>query len=68
MSTLTGVMLIHGRALSAQDIGLIRQALDREADFAFVDHQPLAGESYYYVRVQQVDEQMAWSSPTWIRR
>jgi hypothetical protein len=24
------------------------------------------GESYYYVRVQQSDGQMAWSSPLWI--
>ncbi len=45
-----------------------RQALGKEVDFTFVDNQPLPGESYYYVRVQQVDEQMAWSSPIWIQR
>jgi hypothetical protein len=33
-----------------------------------VDNQPPAGESYYYVRVIQVDDQMAWSSPIWIQR
>jgi hypothetical protein len=45
-----------------------RQVMAAEADFTFTDNQPLAGESYYYVRVQQVDEQMAWSSPIWVRR
>jgi hypothetical protein len=40
----------------------------KEADFTFIDNNPLAGESYYYVRVQQVDDQMAWSSPIWVRR
>jgi len=45
-----------------------RQNLGQEVEFTFTDNQPLPGESYYYVRVQQVDEQMAWSSPIWIRR
>ncbi len=42
--------------------------LQKEATFTYVDAQPKAGESYYYVRVIQADEQMAWSSPIWIRR
>jgi hypothetical protein len=45
-----------------------RQPLTREASFTFVDNQPSAGESYYYVRVIQADDQMAWSSPIWIIR
>jgi len=36
--------------------------------FTFVDNQPSPGESYYYVRAIQVDDQMAWSSPIWIAR
>jgi hypothetical protein len=28
--------------------------------------QPAAGVHYYYVRVQQVDGQLAWASPMWI--
>jgi hypothetical protein len=44
------------------------QNLGREVTFTYVDSQPQPGESYYYVRVMQVDEQMAWSSPIWIRR
>jgi len=45
-----------------------RQPLKTEESFTFSDHQPLPGESYYYVRVIQVDDQMAWSSPIWIQR
>ena len=45
-----------------------RQPLTREASFTFVDNQPSAGESYYYVRVIQADDQMAWSSPIWVIR
>jgi len=45
-----------------------RQPLENEVSFTFVDNQPSPGESYYYVRVIQVDDQMAWSSPIWIAR
>ncbi|MGH9657544.1 MAG: DUF3604 domain-containing protein, partial [Bryobacteraceae bacterium] len=45
-----------------------RQPMEKEVTFTFVDSQPPAGESYYYVRVLQVDDQMAWSSPIWVRR
>jgi hypothetical protein len=36
--------------------------------YTWVDNQPKTGESYYYVRVIQANDQMAWSSPIWIRR
>ena len=39
-----------------------------EAVAAVRAHEPAPGESYYYVRVIQVDDQMAWSSPIWVRR
>jgi hypothetical protein len=45
-----------------------RQPLEKDVSFTFVDNQPSRGESYYYVRVIQVDDQMAWSSPIWIAR
>ncbi|MBI1789183.1 MAG: DUF3604 domain-containing protein [Acidobacteria bacterium] len=45
-----------------------RQPLERQAAFTFADPQATPGESYYYVRVIQVDDQMAWSSPIWITR
>ena len=37
----------------------------RECDLTFVDLNPLAERSYYYVRVVQKDEEIAWSSPVW---
>lgn len=40
----------------------------QEVEFTFRDSAALAGESYYYVRVIQVDDQMAWSSPIWVKR
>src|SRR5262249_62134122 len=42
--------------------------LQKDVAFTFVDNQPSPGESYYYVRVIQVDDQIAWSSPIWIAR
>ena len=36
------------------------------AEFDFTDNSPGAGESWYYVRVMQVDRGMAWSSPIWV--
>jgi hypothetical protein len=46
-----------------------RHPLSSDANFRFTDTEPLgAKQSYYYVRVQQVDEQIAWSSPIWISK
>jgi hypothetical protein len=36
------------------------------AEFDFTDNSPGTGESWYYVRVMQVDRSMAWSSPIWV--
>ena len=35
-------------------------------EFSFVDQDSRPGETHYYVRVQQADGQMAWSSPIWV--
>jgi len=37
----------------------------RQANLTYVDREPLDGRSYYYVRVIQKDEEIAWSSPVW---
>jgi hypothetical protein len=37
----------------------------RTAELTFVDRAPIAGRSYYYVRVIEKDREMAWSSPVW---
>jgi hypothetical protein len=33
---------------------------------SFTDPTPLAGENRYYLRVEQTDGSMAWSSPVWV--
>ena len=38
----------------------------REVSFAYRDTDAKPGESYYYVRIQQEDGQMAWASPIWV--
>lgn len=37
----------------------------RQTELTFFDRRPLEGRSYYYVRVLQEDEEIAWSSPVW---
>ncbi len=39
-----------------------------ESDFQFRDSQPAAGESFYYVRAVQTNNEIAWSSPIWVVR
>lgn len=36
-------------------------------EFTYVDSHPDKGESYYYVRAVQIDRNMAWSSPIWVK-
>lgn len=38
----------------------------RTAHGSFVDDAPLQGENRYYLRVEQADGNMAWSSPVWV--
>lgn len=33
----------------------------------FTDEAPIAGENRYYLRVEQADGNMAWSSPVWVQ-
>lgn len=37
-----------------------------QATFEGYDDSPLAGRTYYYLRVIQADGQMAWASPVWV--
>jgi hypothetical protein len=39
--------------------------LQRDVSLTFTSAEQ--GERYYYVRVIQVDDQMAWSSPIWVK-
>ena len=36
-------------------------------DQSFTDEAPIQGENRYYLRVEQVDGNMAWSSPVWLK-
>jgi len=45
-----------------------RPGKGRNAEFTFTDLKPLDGTSYYYVRVQQKDGELAWTSPVWVTR
>ena len=37
----------------------------KTAELTFTDRRPLEGFSYYYVRLIQKDEEIAWTSPVW---
>ncbi len=38
----------------------------KDADFEYVDASPVQGTNWYYVRVTQIDRNLAWSSPVWV--
>jgi len=40
---------------------------EKIASFEYVDNSVKPGENYYYVRAEQEDGQLAWSSPIWVR-
>jgi hypothetical protein len=67
---------IHGTAQLAEVTvvrdgtpAFVAQPQEEDAEFSWRDPSPpLAGRaSYYYLRVLQVDGEMAWSSPIWMR-
>jgi hypothetical protein len=37
-----------------------------EEEFSWVDETPVAGETWYYLRVSQADGEIAWSSPVFV--
>jgi hypothetical protein len=39
-----------------------------EMDFTFTDADTTQGEAYYYIRVEQQDGELGWSSPIWASR
>ena len=40
----------------------------QDVSFEYLDAAAPSGESYYYVRAEQSDGQLVWSSPIWIKR
>ncbi len=65
--------LVNGSA-SLKRVTLVRNETNyqvwepgkREFKDEFTDAAPLAGENRYYLRVEQADGNMAWSSPVWV--
>ncbi|HAB12633.1 MAG TPA: hypothetical protein DCE47_13175, partial [Planctomycetaceae bacterium] len=48
------------------DIGLAPVHGEHEAHCTFRDEDPRPGINPYWVRVVQVDQEMAWTSPIWV--
>ena len=54
---------------SYQDGIVVRQVVregTRDVEFAYLDDQDARQGDYYYVRVRQANDAMAWSSPIWV--
>ncbi len=49
-----------------QEFLYTRQKLPQDVAFTYEDATKAAGEDFYYVRVQQNDGNVAWSSPIWV--
>jgi hypothetical protein len=58
----TRIDLIRNNAIiySAPDQG------KKDVNFEYVDQEPQPGTNWYYVRVTQIDRNLAWSSPVWV--
>jgi hypothetical protein len=39
----------------------------REMRFTYTDREPPSGEAWYYIRAEQENGELAWSSPVWVR-
>jgi hypothetical protein len=65
---------VRGTA-DVQSVQLIRDAKyihefspgKRDVDLTYLDREAAPGQHWYYVRVQQRDGQLAWSSPIWVQ-
>jgi len=49
-----------------QTFAYTKQGTGSEEKFDFTDNALTPGTHYYYVRVWQENEQIAWSSPVWV--
>jgi hypothetical protein len=60
--TITSVELIRNSAI----IYTVPNAGKKDVDFEYTDRSPQPGTNWYYVRVIQMDRNLAWSSPVWV--
>lgn len=63
MGAIGRVAVIHSESYACQAPGNQR----REMQFTYSDPHPAPGDNRYYVRVEQEDGNLAWSSPVWIK-
>ena len=58
----------HPGVLALQPaVGALLGLGTRELDVSFPDDEILTGTCFYYARAFQVDGELAWSSPLWVR-
>ena len=43
-----------------------KEPMTKDFNLEYADQTPPAGRAYYYVRVEQMDRNLAWSSPIWV--
>ena len=60
--TIASVELIRNSAI----IYTVPNAGKKDVDFEYTDRSPQPGTNWYYVRVIQMDRNLAWSSPVWV--
>lgn len=55
---------------AVKKVSLVRNAEDvcnsKSAEFTYIDSVSLDGETYYYIRVEFENGELAWSSPVWV--
>jgi hypothetical protein len=76
--TATGPQKIQVKVIGTAPVAAVRLIRDanfvyqtqpgtREVEFEYLDSDATPGEHWYYVRVQQANGELAWSSPIWVR-
>ena len=56
-----------GRLALQPAVGALLGLGARALDVSFRDDEPLSDTAFYYARAFQVDGELAWSSPLWVR-
>jgi hypothetical protein len=56
-----------GRLVLQPAVGALLGLGARTLDVSFRDDEPLRDTAFYYARAFQVDGELAWSSPLWVR-
>lgn len=62
--------LVHGmkvgRYRDTVTLRFVNPDVPMDREFEFTDAEKMRNDDYYYVRVKQLDNEMAWSSPIWV--